>query len=124
MTAGVPAVTNVELAAPSPETDAAIAATGRARLLTGLLVLPATLWYVLLLVVPLGIVAIFSFGVRARDGGYQPAFTVDNYETIFKRPQPFVDSLVIASLGTILCLFVALPLAYFIATRVTRRKTL
>src|SRR5438874_12168177 len=102
MTAGAPVAAGVELAAPSPPAAAAVPASARSRLLTSVLVLPATLWYLLLLIVPLGIVAIFSFGVRARDGGYQPAFTLDNYSTIFKRPQPFIDSLIVAGLGTIL----------------------
>jgi spermidine/putrescine transport system permease protein len=124
MTVGVPAAANAELDAPSSQSVVPTERAGRARLLTGVLMLPATLWYLFLLLVPLVIVTIFSFGVRGRDGGYQPAFTLDNYDILLKRPQPFVDSLVIASLGTLLCLFVALPLAYFIATRVTRRKTL
>jgi spermidine/putrescine transport system permease protein len=86
--------------------------------------LPAALWYVLLLVVPLLIVVAFSFGVRGPDGGYQPAFTLDNYQTLLQRPQPFIDSLFIAISGTALCILIGFPLAYFIATRATKRKTL
>lgn len=97
---------------------------GRGGLLTGLLMLPAILWYVFLLVVPLVIVLVFSFGVRGPDGGYQPAFTLDNYQTLLHRPQPFIDSLFIAVSGTALCILIGFPLAYFIATRATRRKTL
>jgi spermidine/putrescine transport system permease protein len=94
------------------------------RALSGLLVLPATLWYVILLVLPIAIVVIFSFGERTRNGGYQPAFTLDNYAAALGRVDPFMTSLMLASLGTLLCLFVGLPLAYFIATRATRRKAL
>jgi spermidine/putrescine transport system permease protein len=86
--------------------------------------LPAALWYLLLLIVPLVIVLVFSFGVRGPDGGYQPAFTLDNYQTLLRRPQPFIDSLFIAVSGTALCILVGFPLAYFIATRATKRKTL
>ena len=96
----------------------------RGGLLTGLLMLPAALWYLLLLIVPLLIVVVFSFGVRGADGGYQPAFTFDNYQTLLRRPQPFIDSLFIAISGTGLCILVGFPLAYFIATRATRRKTI
>ena len=51
----------------------------RSRLLTGALVLPAALWYVILLVMPIAIVVLFSFGGRARTGGYDAGFSLDNY---------------------------------------------
>src|SRR6185295_6312902 len=78
----------------------------------------------LLLVLPLLLVVAVSFGVRGPDGGYVPAFTLDNYATVLNRTDPFVTSLQIAAAGTVLCLLVAFPLAYFIATRVTKRKGL
>ena len=96
----------------------------RAALLTALLVLPTTIWYVALLIAPLAIIVIFSFGVRAKNGGYAPAFVLDNYADVLKRPEPFVNSLVMATAGTIGCLLVGLPLAYFLATRAGRRKNL
>ena len=96
----------------------------RAGLLTSVLLLPASFWYLFLLVVPLAVVVIYSFGERAPNGGYSPAFSLDNYATALARPGPFALSLGIAIIGTILCLVTAFPLAYFIATRVTKRKTL
>ena len=93
-------------------------------LLTGLLVLPASLWYLVLLVVPLGIVLLMSFGTATRIGGYEPGFTLDNYGQAFERSGPFVTSLVLATAGTLLCLVAALPMAYFIATRGGSRKSL
>jgi spermidine/putrescine transport system permease protein len=95
-----------------------------ATLLTGLLILPAGIWYVFLLVAPLAIVVLMSFGDKARNGGYIPAFSLDNYARVLERPDPFLDSLRLASLGTILTMLVALPLAYFLATRAGRRKGL
>ena len=97
---------------------------GPARLLTGVLLLPAALWYLVLLVLPIAIVVLFSFGERTRTGGYTPAFTFDNYIAALQRPDPFVTSLMLAVLGTLLCLLIGLPLAYFIATRATKRKSL
>jgi spermidine/putrescine transport system permease protein len=94
----------------------------RSRLLTGALILPAALWYVILLVLPIVIVLLFSVGERTRTGGYAPGFSLDNYIAALQRPDPFVTSLMLASIGTLLCLVVGLPLAYFIATRATRRK--
>jgi spermidine/putrescine transport system permease protein len=96
----------------------------RGRLLTGVLLLPAGAWYLGLLVAPILIVIVYSFGVRGPDGGYAPALTFDNYSIVFNRPTPFLMSLFLAIAGTALCLLVAFPLAYFIATRGGRRKGL
>ena len=98
--------------------------SGRSRLLTTLLLLPAGFWYIALLVAPILIVFVYSFGTRGADGGYAPAFTLDNYSIVFDRPQPFVTSLFLALSGTALCLVVAFPLAYFIASRAGKRKGL
>jgi spermidine/putrescine transport system permease protein len=96
----------------------------RARLLTGALVAPAMLWYLFLLVAPIAFVIVFSFGTRNPTGGYTPGFTFDNYISALQKPDPFLTSLRLSILGTALCLFVGLPLAYFIATRATKRKAL
>ncbi len=96
----------------------------RQTLITAGLVFPAALWYLVLLVTPLVIVVIFSFGTRARNGGYEPAFVLDNYARAIDKSDPFITSLVMAAAGTIGCLLVGLPLAYFIATRAGRRKGL
>ena len=102
-------------------------ARARSALLTTALVFPAGLWYLALLVAPLVVVTIFSFGTRAKNGGYQPGFVLDNYERLLTQPQrmePFFTSLWMALSGTIGCLLVGLPLAYFIATRASRHKGL
>jgi spermidine/putrescine transport system permease protein len=97
---------------------------GQDRLLTGLLILPAAAWYLILLLLPLGLVIVFSFGERGASGGYAGGFSFDNYATVFRNPGAIVTSLSLAVAGTLLCLLVALPLAYFIATRAGRRKSL
>jgi spermidine/putrescine transport system permease protein len=100
---------------------------GLSALLTTVLVFPAGLWYLVLLVAPLVIVVVFSFGVRAKNGGYDPAFTLDNYIRLLTSPDrlaPFFTSLWMAIAGTIGCLLVGLPLAYLIATRARKRKGL
>ena len=96
----------------------------RSRLLTGALLLPAAIWYLVLLVAPLAIVFIFSFGERAKNGGYAPAFSLDNYARAIDKSEPFITSLTMASAGALGCLLVGLPLAYFLATRAGRRKGL
>ncbi|HET7829630.1 MAG TPA: ABC transporter permease [Candidatus Limnocylindrales bacterium] len=100
---------------------------GKSALLTTALVFPAGLWYMALLVAPLVIVTIFSFGNRAKNGGWDPAFTLDNYSRLLLQPErlePFITSLWMAVAGTIGCLLVGLPLAYFIATRARKHKGL
>ena len=122
---GVSAPAALATTAPAASgSSAAARGSWRQRLVTALLLLPAGFWYLVLLVVPLMLVLVVSFGIRAPDGGYTPAFNVDNYGTVLDRIEPFVTSLEIAIGGTILCLLVAFPLAYFIATRVTRHKGL
>ena len=96
----------------------------RSSLLTTALLAPAGLWYLVMLVLPLAIVVIFSFGVRARNGGYEPAFVLDNYVRAIEKSDPFITSLQMAIGGTIGCLLVGLPLAYFLATRAGGRKGL
>jgi spermidine/putrescine transport system permease protein len=96
----------------------------RSRFFTGALIAPAALWYVVLLVSPIVLVIVFSFGTRNRTGGYTPGFTFDNYAAAIKSPDPFLTSLFLSTFGTILCLLVGLPLAYFIATRARKRKAL
>jgi len=93
-------------------------------LVTTLLLLPATFWYLVLLVLPLAIVVVYSFGTRGSDGGYTPALLLDNYQTLFSRPDPFILSLWVAVTGTVACLFIGFPFAYFLATRAGKRKTL
>lgn len=113
----------------TPGTDTARLGGSRSRgaALTAALVFPAGLWYLVLLVAPLLLVTVFSFGVRAPNGGYAPAFTLDNYIKLIGQPErlaPFLTSLYMAIGGTLGCLVVGLPFAYFIATRGGRRKSL
>ena len=96
----------------------------RSRLLTGALVAPGLAWYVLLLIAPIVLVVVFSFGTRSKIGGYTPGFTLDNYLAALQKPDPFITSLELSIVGTLLCLLVGLPLAYFIATRARKRKAL
>ena len=71
----------------------------RAGLLTAVLLAPASLWYLLLLVLPMAFVVVFSFGEKAKNGGYAPAFKLDNYGQVAKGVDPFIESLKLASLG-------------------------
>jgi spermidine/putrescine transport system permease protein len=93
----------------------------RPHLVTALLLLPAGLFFLFMLLVPLAVVLIFSFGERAPAGGYLPAFTFDNYANIPARAQAFLNTLTLAPLGTLLTALFAFPMAYFLAVKVSPR---
>jgi spermidine/putrescine transport system permease protein len=97
---------------------------GRSRAVTALLLAPTSAWYLLLLVAPLVILLIFSFGARAPEGGYAPALQLDNYLELPTRAAAFFNTLWMAAGGTLLCLLVGYPLAYYLATRAGTKRTL
>ena len=95
------------------------------RLRNWLLVAPAGAWLIVMLVLPLSVVFVFSFGERAPSGGYVPAFTFEQYANLPARFTAFKNTLILAPLGTILALLIAYPLAYQLAVRTSERwKTL
>ncbi|CAN5364198.1 ABC transporter permease [soil metagenome] len=89
----------------------------RSRLTTALLVAPAGFLFVFLLLLPLAVMVIYSFGERAPAGGYAPAFSLENYANLPARGQAFINTLTLAPLGTLLCVLAAYPLAYFLAVK-------
>jgi spermidine/putrescine transport system permease protein len=89
--------------------------TGRER--TWLLVLPAAVWFLFFLVLPLTVVFVFSFGERGSAGGYVPAFTFEQYASLPSRLTAFKNTLILAPLGTLAALVIAYPLAYQLAVR-------
>ena len=99
-------------------------ANGRGSgLVTALLLVPTTAWYLFLLVVPLGILIVFSLGTRTDVGGYSPGLTLQNYADLPTRFPAFQNTLTLALIGTILCALVAYPLAYYLATRAGQKRT-
>jgi len=101
-----------------------------------LLMLPALLFMVGLLVIPLLLTGVISFGQRSADGGVIYTFSLDNYLRLIGfqpgclRPECF-DSLYAGILGrsfslafqtTALVIFLAYPLAYFIARAPLKRR--
>jgi spermidine/putrescine transport system permease protein len=90
----------------------------RSRAVTAALVAPAGLFFVFLLIVPLIVVLVFSFGERAPAGGYQAGFTFDNYLNLPARGKAFWNTLTLAPLGTLLTAIIAFPMAYFLAVKV------
>lgn len=82
-----------------------------------LLVAPAGAWLLVMLVLPLSVVLIFSFGERAPAGGWVPAFTFEQYANLPSRLTAFKNTLTLAPLGTLAALVISYPLAYQLAVR-------
>ena len=100
---------------------------GLAKLPAPLLLAPAAFWYSAFFVVPIGFIAVFSFLTSADFGGISYQLSLENYQrlaqsTVFLRV--FANTLWMAAGGTVLCLVIGFPLAYFLATRAGRRKNL
>ncbi|RJG12071.1 ABC transporter permease [Pseudomonas cavernicola] len=102
----------------------AVAGKSLGRRVTWLLLLPSTLWFLLLLLLPLLIILVFSLGERSAVGGYSAGLTLDNYLNLASRAKAFTNTLVLAPAGTLICLLAAYPLAYFLAVKVKRNKSL
>ncbi len=90
-------------------------------LVTALLLAPTTLWFLFLLVLPLVVVFVFSFGERAPAGGYTPSFTLAQYANLPARFTAFRNTMTLAPIGTVVCLLVAYPLAYYLAVKASTR---
>ena len=90
-------------------------------LVTALLLAPTTLWFLFLLVLPLVVVFVFSFGERAPAGGYTPSFTLAQYANLPARLTAFANTMTLAPMGTVVCLLVAYPLAYYLAIKASPR---
>jgi spermidine/putrescine transport system permease protein len=94
------------------------------KLVTALLIGPAGLWLFLFLVLPFVAILVFSVGERGPAGGYQPAFTLEQFANLGARSAAFVNTLVLAPVGAFTCLLVAYPVAYYLAVKVSPRHRL
>ena len=72
----------------------------------------------------MAVVIVYSFGVRAATGGYQAGFTLDNYLDLPARLTAFKNTLTLAPMGTLICLLIGYPLAYFLAVKTTAKSRL
>lgn len=105
-----------------------------------LLALPTTLWLFVLLIIPLILTLIVSFGKRSPDGNVIYTFTLDNYARLFGYSTNCPDgqtacfdplyvnilgrSLSLAFNTTAIVILMAYPLAYFIARADPKRRNL
>ena len=108
----------------APDAAAAVARQQRRVLLFQ--VGPATTWLLLCFVVPVCLVFVYSF-YQFKDGFMTETLTLENYVRIFEHPvyrNAFLKSLRYGVTVTVLSLLIAYPVAFFLARRVTRHKTL
>jgi spermidine/putrescine transport system permease protein len=85
--------------------------------------LPAGVWYLTFLVAPLSVMLVYSFGVRSPNGGYSAALTLEQFMSLSTRLTPFLNTIQLGVIGTVACLVVAYPLAYYLVTRAGSKKT-
>jgi len=91
-----------------------------------ILMAPTVLWLVLFLILPLGVILVYSFGSRGTYGDVILGFSFDNYLRAFN-PTWFpiiLRSFGFAAAATALTLLLGYPLAYFIAVYGGRRKNI
>ena len=84
-----------------------------------LLLAPAGAWFLIMLIIPLTVVFIFSFGERAPSGGVVLAFTFEQNSNLPARWAAFKNTMTLAPIGTLSALLIAYPLAYFLAVKVS-----
>lgn len=100
----------------------AVRAESRRGLLIGL---PSLVYLVVLFAAPLGIVTVYSFGTRTRTG--RTVLTDLSLESYARLADPLVLGITLRSLGlalitTVICLVVAYPFAYHLASRPPRQR--
>ena len=90
------------------------------------LIAPAMLWIIVFFVAPLGFMVAFSLGVN--EGFYTVKFGVhtDQFERLWDPIylNIYKDTLIMAGTGTVLCLLIGFPFAYFLATRTSKYRNL
>ncbi len=100
----------------------------RRRLPRFALALPAWVWYGAFFIVPLMVIVVYSFGykppVESASSIGLDRLSLDNYANTFSDTfnRVFIATIRVAMVGTLLCLLVGFPLAYFLATRTSPRR--
>jgi spermidine/putrescine transport system permease protein len=91
----------------------------------GWLAVPATAWYVLFFLCPLGIMVVFSFAKLSGYTGFAYSLDPSNYRALWDPlyGHVFLRTLGLATFGTAATLLIGFPLAYYLA-RYARNKTL
>ncbi len=78
---------------------------------------PSLIWLLLFLLIPLGLIGVISFTTNLGFGGILYEFSTEAYRLAFSSlyAKVILYSIYWAGIGTVLCLIIAYPFAYFIA---------
>lgn len=96
-----------------------------------LLISPTLLWMLILLIIPLLLTVVTSFGQRDTDGNVIYTFTLENYQRLMGFTEEGFDTLYLNILGrsltlalqtTVFVILLAYPLAFFIARSPAQRR--
>ena len=85
--------------------------------------IPGMFWYVFFYAIPVAFVVIYSFGRKppTNSKGFVrlDKLSFDNYSAVWEPAfrHVFVNTMLIAGLGTILCILISMPIAYYIAVK-------
>ena len=88
-----------------------------------LLAIPGFVWYIFFYAVPVAFIVVYSFGykpnVNAKGGVRLDRLSFDNYRDIWTDDfrKVFQSTLIIAGLGTLMCVVIGVPVAYFMAMK-------
>ncbi len=88
---------------------------------------PVSFWFILFVISPLGVILYFSFLTTGPYGGeILPIFTLENYLALWRGEygRILLRTLLFAFGTNIMCLLIGYPVAYFIARRGGRWKTM
>jgi spermidine/putrescine transport system permease protein len=92
------------------------------------LLAPAWLWYGVFFLVPLGFIVAYAFAVNDRAEFFVVRFGLhtDQFARLWDPVylNVYWDTFLMATTGTLGCLLIGFPFAYFLATRVRKHKTL
>lgn len=91
----------------------------RDRLVTTAMLAPSVLLLIVFVLIPLCVVAAYSFAGRDSYGGVVPGLSLDNYRALFESNYllVFVNSFKLAAVTTVFTVLLGYPVAYFIAFR-------
>jgi len=89
------------------------------------LIAPSWLWFLAFFLAPLGFMVAFSLGVNSGFFTVEFGFHADQFRRLWGPIYLHIyrDTLVMASIGTIGCLAIGYPCAYFLAKRTSKCKT-
>ncbi len=91
-----------------------------------LLALPAYLYLIIFFVIPFGIVVVYSFATRTRFGTDLTGWNLESYRRLSDDlvRDVLIRSAWLALLTTVVCLLLAYPFSYYMATRSERTRNL